>query len=182
MQETNISNNKNELPLWDLSEIYKDIKDPMIKNDLKDIRNLSKDFLKKWKGKIKDLNSEEFVDCIDQYQNLNEKIYKIGTHSNLIFATNMEDPEISRYNSSISDEVTEIFSSLIFVTLELSTINNDIINEWVLNDEAKQWLPYLTILRKRNPYLLVAVFYFTNKFFKMVFRYFHYRFNFYFSI
>ena len=154
MQETNISNNKNELPLWDLSEIYKDIKDPMIKNDLKDIRNLSKDFLKKWKGKIKDLNSEEFVDCIDQYQNLNEKIYKIGTHSNLIFATNMEDPEISRYNSSISDEVTEIFSSLIFVTLELSKINDDIINEWVLNDEAKHWLPYLTILRKRNPYLL----------------------------
>ena len=154
MKETNISNNKNELPLWDLSEIYKDIKDPMIKNDLKDIRNLSKDFLKKWKGKIKDLNSEEFVDCIDQYQNLNEKIYKIGTHSNLIFATNMEDPEISRYNSSISDEVTEIFSSLIFVTLELSKISDDIINEWVLNDEAKQWLPYLTILRKRNPYLL----------------------------
>ena len=154
MQDTNISNNKNELPLWDLSEIYKDIKDPMIKNDLKDIKNLSKEFLKKWKGKIKDLNSEEFVDCIDQYQNLNEKIYKIGTHSNLIFATNMEDPEISRYNSSISDEVTEIFSSLIFVTLELSKINDDIINEWVLNDEAKQWLPYLTILRKRNPYLL----------------------------
>ena len=154
MQETNISNNKNELPLWDLSEIYKDIKDPMIKNDLKDIKNLSKEFLKKWKGKIKDLNSEEFVDCIDQYQNLNEKIYKIGTHSNLIFATNMEDPEISRYNSSISDEVAEIFSSLIFVTLELSKINDDIINEWILNDEAKQWLPYLTILRKRNPYLL----------------------------
>ena len=154
MKETNISNNKNELPLWDLSEIYKDIKDPMIKNDLKDIRKLSKDFLKKWKGKIKDLNSQEFVDCIDQYQNLNEKIYKIGTHSNLIFATNMEDPEISRYNSSISDEVTEIFSSLIFVTLELSKINDDIIKEWVLNDEAKHWLPYLTILRKRNPYLL----------------------------
>ena len=50
MQETNISQNKNELPLWDLTEIYKDIKDPMIKNDLKDIRNLSKEFLKKWKG------------------------------------------------------------------------------------------------------------------------------------
>ena len=59
MQQTNISNNKNELPLWDLSEIYKDIKDPMIKNDLKDIKNLSKEFLKKWKGKIKNLNSTE---------------------------------------------------------------------------------------------------------------------------
>ena len=154
MKQINISNNKNNLPIWDLSEIYTDIKDPKIQNDLKNIRNLSKEFLKKWKGKIKDLNSEEFVECIDQYQNLNERIYKIGTHSNLIFATNMEDPEISRYNSTISDEVTEIFSSLIFVTLELSKINDDIINEWILNDAAKKWLPYLTILRKRNPFLL----------------------------
>ena len=154
MKETNISIIKNNLPIWDLSEIYTDIKDPRIKKDLEDIRNFSKDFSKKWKGKIKNLNSEEFVECIDQYQNLNEKIYKIGTHSNLIFASNMEDPEISRYNSTTSDEVTDIFSSLIFVTLELSKINDDIINKWVLNDTAKQWLPYLKILRKRNPFLL----------------------------
>jgi len=154
MKQINISNNKNNLPIWDLFEIYSDIKDPKIQNDLKNIRNFSKKFLKKWKGKIKDLNSEEFVECIDQYQNVNERIYKIGTHSNLIFAINMEDPEISRYNSTISDEVTEIFSSLIFVKLELSKINDDIINEWILNDAAKKWLPYLTILRKRNPFLL----------------------------
>ena len=154
MQEINISKNQNKLPIWDLSEIYMDIKDPKIKNDLKDIRYFSEEFSKKWKGKIKFLNSKEFVDFIDQYQNINEKIYKIGTHSSLIFATNMEDPEISRYNSSISDEVTEIFSSLIFVTLELSKINDDIVNKWILDDTARQWLPYLRILRKRNPFLL----------------------------
>ena len=71
-----------------------------------------------------------------------------------MFATNMEDPEISRYNSSISDEVTEIFSSLIFVTLELCKIDDDLINDWMSNANAKTWLPYINILRKRNPYLL----------------------------
>ena len=105
----------NELPIWDLTEIYTDIKDPKIKEDLKNIRKISKEFLISWKDKIKNLNSNELVDCIEQYQNINEKIYKIGTHSNLIFATNMEDPEISRYNSTISDEVTDIFSSLILL-------------------------------------------------------------------
>ena len=144
----------NELPIWDLTEIYTDIKDPKIKEDLKNIRKISKEFLISWKDKIKNLNSNELVDCIEQYQNINEKIYKIGTHSNLIFATNMEDPEISRYNSTISDEVTDIFSSLIFVSLELSKISDDVFNKWMLSEKAKELMPYLKILRKRNPFIL----------------------------
>ena len=144
----------NELPIWDLTEIYTDIKDPKIKEDLKNIRKISKEFLTSWKDKIKNLNSNELMDCIEQYQNINEKIYKIGTHSNLIFATNMEDPEISRYNSTISDEVTDIFSSLIFVSLELSKISDDVFNKWMLSEKAKEWMPYLKILRKRNPFIL----------------------------
>ena len=144
----------NELPIWDLTEIYTDIKDPKIKEDLKNIRKISKEFLISWKDKIKNLNSNELMDCIEQYQNINEKIYKIGTHSNLIFATNMEDPEISRYNSTISDEVTDIFSSLIFVSLELSKISDDVFNKWMLSEKAKEWMPYLKILRKRNPFIL----------------------------
>ena len=102
------------LPVWDLSEIYTDIKDPKIKTDLKKIKNSSDDFLRKWKGKIKDLNPSDFLSCIETYQEICENIHKIGTHSSLIFATNMEDAEISRYNSSVSDEFTEILSSLIF--------------------------------------------------------------------
>ena len=154
MTISSISKNKNDLPTWDLSEIYKGINDPKIKNDLNEIRKLSKAFKVKWKGKINNLNSNEFIECIGHYQNLNEHLYKIGTHSSLMFATNMEDPEISRYNSTISDEVTEIFSSLIFVTLELCKIDDDLINDWMSNANAKTWLPYINILRKRNPYLL----------------------------
>lgn len=154
MTIASISKNKNDLPTWDLSEIYKGINDPKIKNDLNEIRKLSKAFKVKWKGKINNLNSNEFIECIVHYQNLNEHLYKIGTHSSLMFATNMEDPEISRYNSTISDEVTEIFSSLIFVTLELCKIDDDLINDWMSNANAKTWLPYINILRKRNPYLL----------------------------
>ena len=154
MTIASISKNKNDLPTWDLSEIYKGINDPKIKNDLNEIRKLSKAFKVKWKGEINNLNSNEFIECIDHYQNLNEHLYKIGTHSSLMFATNMEDPEISRYNSTISDEVTEIFSSLIFVTLELCKIDDDLINDWMSNANAKTWLPYINILRKRNPYLL----------------------------
>ena len=142
------------LPVWDLTEIYTDIKDPKIKTDLKKIRDSSNKFVKKWKGKIKDLNPSDFLSCIETYQKICESLHKIGTHSSLIFATNMEDPEISRYNSSVSDEFTEIFSSLIFFTLELSKVNDVKIQNWMNDKNCSKWEPYLKVLRKRNPYLL----------------------------
>ena len=142
------------LPVWDLSEIYTDIKDPKIKTDLKNIKNSSDNFLKKWKGKIKDLNPSDFLSCIETYQEICENIHRIGTHSSLIFATNMEDAEISRYNSSVSDEFTEILSSLIFFTLELSKVDDKTIKNWMNDTNSNKWEPYLRVLRKRNPYLL----------------------------
>ena len=142
------------LPVWDLTEIYTDIKDPKIKTDLKKIKDSSNKFVKKWKGKIKDLNSLDFLKCIETYQKICENLHKIGTHSSLIFATNMEDAEISRYNSSVSDEFTEIFSSLIFFTLELSKVDDVKIQSWMNNNNSSKWKPYLNVLRKRNPYLL----------------------------
>ena len=128
MNEMHLKKMNNELPIWDLSEIYKNIKDPKISRDIKNIKKIANNFLKKWKGKINKSSPSDFLLCINEYQEINEAIYKIATHSSLTFATNMEDPEISKYNSSISDEITEILSSLIFVTLELAKVNDNTIN------------------------------------------------------
>ena len=57
---------------------------------------------------------------------------------------------------SISDQITEIlsFGTLIFFTLELSKVDDNTVKNWLNDKEAKNWKPYLNILRKRNPYLL----------------------------
>ena len=154
MNEMHLNKMNNELPIWDLSEIYKNIKDPKINKDIKNIRESANNFLKKWKGQINNLSPSDFLICINEYQEINEAIYKIATHSSLTFATNMEDPEISKYNSTLSDEITEILSTLIFVTLELSKVDDNTIKNWLSDKEANRWEPYLNILRKRNPYLL----------------------------
>ncbi len=154
MNEMQVEKMNNELPIWDLSEIYESIKDPRIRKDIDEIKYKVDYFQKKWKGKINNLCSSDFLLCINKYQEINEAIYKIATHSSLTFATNMQDPEISKYNSSTSDEITEILSTLVFVTLELSKVEDNTIKNWLKDKDAKKWEPYLKILRKRNPYLL----------------------------
>ena len=56
MDEIKINTMDTELPVWDLSEIYKDIDDPSIESDIKIIKELSENFSIQWKGKIKNLN------------------------------------------------------------------------------------------------------------------------------
>ncbi len=55
----------------------------------------------------------------------------------MIFATNMEDPEISRYNASVSDKLTEISSLLVFFTLELSKLDDKTVSEWTKGTNYK---------------------------------------------
>ena len=45
MNEMLLNITKNELPTWDLSDIYKNIKDPKINIDIKNIRELANNFL-----------------------------------------------------------------------------------------------------------------------------------------
>ena len=70
MDEIKIKTMDIELPTWDLSEIYENIDDPNIELDIKKIKELSEDFSIQWKGKIKDLNASEFLNCIETYQKL----------------------------------------------------------------------------------------------------------------
>ena len=61
MNEMHINKMNNELPIWDLSEIYKNIKDPKISRDIKNIRGSANNFLNKWKGKINNLSPSDFL-------------------------------------------------------------------------------------------------------------------------
>ena len=73
MNEIKINEINNQLPIWNLSEIYKNIKDPNIEKDIKEIRKLSNDFLAKWKGKITELSAADFVNCVEKYQAINAR-------------------------------------------------------------------------------------------------------------
>ena len=65
---------KNKLPKWDLSEIFKNYKDPKIDNEQKKINKNVNAFVKKWKGKIKELNGKELSYCLKEYEKINEKL------------------------------------------------------------------------------------------------------------
>ena len=108
---------KNKLPKWNLDEIYVGHNDPKINKDLKKLSKLTNQFIDKWKGKIKNLSGKEISNCLKEYEKIYEIMGLLSTHSSLSFASNMEDVEVSRYNAKISDNLSLLFSKLIFLSL-----------------------------------------------------------------
>ena len=68
MNEMHLKKINYELPRWDLSEIYKNIKDPKIRKDIKNIRESVNNFQKTWKSKINNLSPSDFLLCINDLQ------------------------------------------------------------------------------------------------------------------
>ena len=145
---------KNKLPKWNLDEIYVGHNDPKIDKDLKKLSKLSNQFIDKWKGKIKNLSGKEISNCLKEYEKINEIMGLLSTHSSLSFASNMEDVEVSRYNAKISDNLSLLFSKLIFLSLEISSVNNKIFKAWENDKVSKRWIPLIKNLRKRKKYQL----------------------------
>ena len=145
---------KNKLPKWNLDEIYVGHNDPKIDKDLKKLSKLTNQFIDKWKGKIKNLSGKEISNCLKEYEKINEIMGLLSTHSSLSFASNMEDVEVSRYNAKISDNLSLLFSKLIFLSLEISSVNNKIFKAWENDKVSKRWIPLIKNLRKRKKYQL----------------------------
>ena len=145
---------KNKLPIWDLSEIFKNYKDPKIDNEQNKLNKNVNAFVKKWKGKIKELDGKELSYCIKEYEKIIEKLGFMSTHSSLSFASNMEDEEVSRYNSKISDWIAQISSKIVFVSLEIASVSDKVFNKWAKNKNSEKWLPLIKSLRKRRKYQL----------------------------
>ena len=49
--------NKNELPAWDLSDLYKGIDDCNVQKDISKVKSLSASFASDYKGKVTSLNN-----------------------------------------------------------------------------------------------------------------------------
>ena len=145
---------KNKLPKWNLSEIYLNYKDPKIEKDITKIKVSVHNFVRKWKDKIKALDGKEISNCIKQYERINESLGILSTHSSLSFASNMQDTEVSRYNAKISDTISEFFSKLVFVSLEIGSVNDKTYNQWLNDHSSKKWIPLIKSLRKRKKYQL----------------------------
>ena len=79
------SGRKNDLPGWNLSDLYQGIDDKQIDKDLETYRKTAMQFAKKYKGKVAELDAAGFLKMARECEKRSVLGSKLGIFSYLIF-------------------------------------------------------------------------------------------------
>lgn len=144
----------NQLPAWDLSDMYQGINDPKIAKDLEKIRKGNVSFAKKYKNKIASLSPEEFAQMLKTKEKLSSVGGILGEFAYLNMVTQMQNKEATAFYQSISETLTEYYKPLVFFGLELNRLTDAQLKELYKNPDVAFYKPFLTRVRRFKKYEL----------------------------
>lgn len=144
----------NELPGWDLSDLYKGINDPQIAVDLQLYKDKSEEFAQKYKGKIAQLSSDEIARSLREYEDLDSIAYKLGEFAYLNMSTQMKNKEAMAFYQNTSEKLTDYAKPTIFYSLEVNKVDDAKIAEWLKNPGVAKYKYWLERTRRYKPYEL----------------------------
>lgn len=146
--------NGEDLPSWDLSDLYPSPDSPELKNDLEKAREKVESFAAGWKGNLRDASGQELAMAIDLYQEISQIIGRIASYAQLTFATDSTNAKNAQFYQYINEQITNISSGTLFFTLELNRISEEDLQVKLDNEALLSWKPFLDSVRVFRPYQL----------------------------
>ena len=145
---------KNNLPAWDLSDLYKGINDKQIDKDLSAYKKSAADFAKKYKGKIANLSAKQFLEMAKNCEQRSILGNKLGVFAYLTMVTQMKNREVMTFYQNTSEKLNDYSKPTIFLSLEINQLPEEKINEWLKDEKAAYYAPWLKRIRLFKDYEL----------------------------
>ena len=145
---------KNELPSWDLSDLYKSIDDKQIEKDLAEYKKSAISFAKKYKGKLEGLNAKQFFKMAEECEKRSVLGNKLGVYAYLNMVTQMKNAQAMTFYQNISEKLNDYSKPTIFLSLELNQLSEAKIKEWMQDSQASYFAPWLNRIRTFKDYEL----------------------------
>ena len=146
--------NLGNLPIWDLSDLYSSTKSKKITSDLEFISKKSKNFEKKYEGKISSLNSSNLLFAIQEFEKINEKMGKLYSFAQLLYSENIEDKKNKIFFQKIKEKIISLSSSLVFFNLELNTISKKKLKNLFISKDLTKYKTWIENSRTYKPHQL----------------------------
>lgn len=144
----------NDMPAWDLSDLYKGINDPQIQTDLEKYKSSAQQFALDYKGKLAQLSATEFLGVLRQIEERSALAGRLGGFAYLNMVTQMKNPEAVAFYQNIGEKLTDYAKPTIFFSLEFNKLSYDKINEWLQNEEVGFYKYWIKRVRKFKDYEL----------------------------
>ena len=143
---------KEKLPVWDLSEYYNGVDDVNIDKDLQTYEKKAKSFYKKYKGRVKDLSVDEYLNAFKELESLKRIAGKLGGYAYLNSATDMLNDKATALYQKVEERIGEAETNLVFWSLEYNKLSAKKQDELIKN--MPLYAPYLKRIKKYKKYEL----------------------------
>ena len=144
----------NDLPVWDLTDLYNGIESSDLKCDLEAAESTADVFARDYMGKLATLDPDKFGVAIREFEDLNELLSRIMSYAQLLFAANSEDGEIATFYQNMSERVTAVSAKTLFFELEINRLKDAEIEAFLSSAAVVRYEPWLENVRVHKPYQL----------------------------
>ena len=144
----------NDLPVWDLTDLYDGIESPDLTCDLEAVESTADVFAHDYMGKLATLDPDEFGGAIQEFEDFNERLSRIMSYAQLLFAANSEDAEAATFYQNMSERVTAVSAKTLFFELEINRLKDAEIEVFLSSAAVVRYKPWLEHIRVHKPYQL----------------------------
>ncbi len=150
------NNQFGDLPQWDLSDLYSGIDSLEFKQDLDRAKSKAKSFEENYKNKLEDLaKAGLLLEAIKSYEGLSDLTGRLGSFAFLNYAQKTDDANRAKFMGDCQEALTNLSTNLIFFSLELNQIDEDVLEAALNKDkELARYRYWFKELRKSKPYQL----------------------------
>lgn len=145
---------KEALPNWDLSHLYSGPDAPELDSDLNWALERSKAFREAYEGRLAELDGDKLGRAVGEYEEIAERLHKAMSFAQLLFASNVENPEHGRFYQTLTERVTVISTETLFFTLELNRIDDAVLDKQLKAPGAAHYAPWIRDVRVYRPHQL----------------------------
>lgn len=139
---------------WDLTDLYNGTDDPQLQKDKQRLSEQAQSFADRYKGQITKLSAADLNQALQQYEAINEKLYKIRSFAHLHWATDTSDATRGKLLQESTELVSEINQMLVFFDVELMQIDDSRAGELIESNELASYRHHLETSRQYKEHIL----------------------------
>jgi len=140
--------------VWQLEDLYKDVNDPRIQEDMNWCRQEAEDIRKYFAGRLSDLDAGRLLELVSRLERLSEKMGGLGAFSYLNFATRVNDPEAGAFLQGLKEFSSKVEKEVVFFELEWAKLPDETTEKFIGHPLLHHYSHYLRAARRYRPHLL----------------------------
>ena len=147
------------LPEWDLSDLYPAIDSPAVGDDLARADAKCVAFEKRYKGTLAALatapeGGKALAAAVSEFESIDELIGRLASFAQLAYSADISDSARAKFLGDVQDRITAASTHLLFFSLELNRIADDVLERAMSDPALGRYRPWLEDVRREKPYQL----------------------------